>query len=133
MLLIFALSAQTHSTRLHPPPEGRGFTLRLDKDVHSKIKREKLNVITEILAITNKLKECKPKAKKDLEGVLHPHKTTEARLAHLYVDLFDNLGQTKCYTMAELMKLTQISRASLTWISNHNATIHPVKPVTNAF
>ena len=32
MLLIFALSAQTHSARLYPPPEGRGFTLGLDKN-----------------------------------------------------------------------------------------------------
>ncbi|MFK7822750.1 MAG: hypothetical protein AB8G05_01235 [Oligoflexales bacterium] len=87
--------------------------LSYNKDIHALIKREGRNVITEILAITNKLKECRPKAKKDQEEILHPHKTTEARLAHLYVDLFDNLGQSKCYTMAELIKLTQISRATL--------------------
>ena len=87
--------------------------LYYDKDVHAFIKREGRNVITEILAITNKLKECRPPAKRDQDEILHPHKTTEARLAHLYVDLFDNLGQTKCYTMAELVKLTEISKDTL--------------------
>ena len=87
--------------------------LYYDKDVHAYIKREGRNVITEILAITNKLKECRPPAKRDLDEILHPHKTTEARLAYLYVELFDNLGQTKCYTMGELVKLTEISKDTL--------------------
>ncbi|NRA47488.1 MAG: hypothetical protein HRU09_21280 [Oligoflexales bacterium] len=38
MLLVFALSVQTHSSRLYPPPEGRGFTLGLDKfEAHDQI------------------------------------------------------------------------------------------------
>ena len=40
--------------------------LYYDKDVHAFIKREGRNVITEILAITNKLKECRPPAKLSL-------------------------------------------------------------------
>ncbi|MFK7827034.1 MAG: hypothetical protein AB8G05_23020, partial [Oligoflexales bacterium] len=87
--------------------------LYYNKDIHAEIKREKRNVISEILAVTNKLKECRPPAKKDQQGILHPHKTTEARLAKLYIDLFDYLGQTKCYSMAELTELTDISKATL--------------------
>ena len=87
--------------------------LYYDKNVHAIIKREGRNVITEILAITNKLNECKPPAKRDQDEILHPHKTTEARLAHLYVELFDNIGQTRCYTMGELVKLTEISKDTL--------------------
>ena len=87
--------------------------LYYDKDVHAFIKREGRNVITEILQIMNKLKECRSPAKRDQDEILHPHKTTEARLAHLYVELFDNLGQTKCYTMGELVKLTEISKDTL--------------------
>ena len=87
--------------------------LYFNRMIQAKIKRKGLSVITEILAITNKLKECRVLAKKEREEILHPHKTTEARLAPLYVELFDEMGNTNCYTMKELMDLTKISRATL--------------------
>ena len=87
--------------------------LYYNKDLAAQIKRDKVNVLSEILAVTNQLKECRAPSKKDDESVLHPQKTTEARLAKLYLDLFDNLGQSKCYSMAELVELTEISRGTL--------------------
>ena len=87
--------------------------LYYNKDLAAQIKRDKINVLSEILAVTNKLKECRVPSKKDDESFLHPQKTTEARLAKLYLDLFDNLGQSKCYSMAELVELTEISRGTL--------------------
>ena len=87
--------------------------LYFNRMIQAKIKREGLSVLTEILAVTNKLKECKPTPKKDRVEILHPNKTTEARLAPLYVELFDEMCNSNCYTMKELMDLTKISRASL--------------------
>ena len=99
--------------RKHTSKYSQAKQLYYNQGIHARIKREGLNVISTILAATNKLKQCKPPAKREQAELIHPHKTTEARLAHLYVDLFDNLGQTKCYSMGELVKLTEISKATL--------------------
>ena len=87
--------------------------LYFNQTIRARIKREKLPVLSELLTITNALKECQPQAKKDQSEVLHTNKTTESRLAPLYIDLFDNLGQSQCYTMSELKELTGISKDTL--------------------
>ena len=99
--------------RKKPSKFSKAYQLYFNRMIQAKIKREGIPVLTEILSITNKLKECRPTPKKNQAEVIHSNKTTESRLAPLYVDLFDELGNTKCYSMKELMELTKISRATL--------------------
>ena len=99
--------------RKKPSEHSQAQQLFYNTDIHNKIKREKLSVLSELAKITYLIPECKKIPKKEQRCLLHGNKTTEARLAPLYVDLFENLGQCKCYTMAELVKITTISRATL--------------------
>ena len=99
--------------RIQPSKYSQAHQLFYNRKIHNQIKRERISVLSELARITNEIPECKKPAKKDQADLLHTNKTTEARLAPLYVDLFENMGQCRCYTMAELMKLTSISRATL--------------------
>ena len=99
--------------RLQPSKYSQAHQLFYNRKIHNQIKRERISVLSELARITNEIPECKKPAKKEQADLLHTNKTTEARLAPLYVDLFENMGQCRCYTMAELMNLTSISRATL--------------------
>jgi hypothetical protein len=92
--------------------------LFFNKFVRARIKREKINVITDLLAITNKLPECQTPAKKNQDEIISVSKSTEPGFAKLYLELFENLGQSVFMTMAELKNLTGLSKNTLSNVLN---------------
>ena len=99
--------------------------LYFNRFVRAKIKREKIDVISDLLALTNKLPECQIPAKKDQDDVIHVHKKTEPGLAELYLHLFENLGQSVNLSMGELIKLTRLSKNTLANILGKKLKSHP--------
>ena len=101
--------------RLQKPKDSLSQAVQLDYNpfIRARIKREKIDVISELLAITNKLPECQVPAKKDRDDVIHRSSKTEPGLAALYLHLYENFGSSVFMSMGELKKLTGLSKNSL--------------------
>lgn len=99
--------------RKKPAGYSMAHQLYVNDFVRSRIKREKINVITDLLAVTNKLPGCRVPPKKENNEIIHVHKKTEPGFSRLYIRLFEDLGQSVFMTMSELRKLTGLSKNTL--------------------
>ena len=81
--------------------------------VRAKIKRENINVISELLKYTNKLPECREETKSQKKELAHTDKRTEHGWAKLYLHLFDCLSYQADLSMKELLEITGLSRFTL--------------------